>query len=53
MENFYGVVQKVNFDGQEGVSQSDVDSDGREAELKLFRWLIFTYYNQSSKHYQS
>ena len=46
--NFYGVEQKVKFDGQEGVSQPDIDSEGTEAELKLFRLLIFTYYKGSS-----
>ena len=28
-------MQKVKFDGQEGVSQPDIDSEGNEAELKL------------------
>ena len=28
-------MQKVKFDGQEGVSQPDIDSEGTEAELKL------------------
>ena len=28
-------MQKVKFDGQEGVSQPDTDSEGTEAELKL------------------
>ena len=48
LTNFYGVVQKVKFDGQEGVSQPDVDSEGTKAEFKLFRRLIFTYYKGSS-----
>ena len=29
-------MQKVNFDGQEGVSQPDVDSEDTEVEWKLF-----------------
>ena len=28
-------MQKVKFDGHEGVSQPDIDSEGTEAELKL------------------
>ena len=35
--NLYFVVMKVNFDGQEGVSQPDVDSEDTEVEWKLFR----------------
>ena len=36
LTNFYGVVQKVNLDGQKGVSQPDVDSEETETEWKLF-----------------
>ena len=36
LTNFYGVVQKANFDGQEGISQPDVDSEDTEAEWKPF-----------------
>ena len=36
------VVQKVNFDGHEGVSQPVVDSEDTETEWKLFWRLIFT-----------
>ena len=45
--NLYGVVQKVKFDGQEGISQPDVVLKV-QAELKLFRQLIFTYYKGCS-----
>ena len=45
LTTFYGVVQKVNCDGQEGVYQPDVDSEDTEAEWKLFQWVIFTHYN--------
>ena len=45
-------MQKVKFDGQEGVSQPDVYSEGTEAELKLFRRLIFKG-AQYIKYYQS
>ena len=48
LTNFYDVVQKVNFDGQEGVSQPDVDSEDTEAEWAPFQWLIFMYYKGSS-----
>ena len=48
--NFNGVVQKVKFDGQEGISQRDVLKV--QAELKLVRQLIFTYY-KDIQYYQS
>ena len=48
LTNFYGVVQKAYFDGQEGVSQPDVDSEGTEAEWKLFQQLISIHYKGSS-----
>ena len=35
------ISMEVKFDGQEGVSK--LDSEGTEAELKLFRQLIFIY----------
>ena len=40
-------MQKVKLDGQEGVSQPDIDSEGTEAELKL-GLRIFTYYKGNS-----
>ena len=43
---------EVKFDGQEGVSQPDVDSEGTEAELKLFRRLIFKG-DKYNKYYKS
>ena len=50
-----GDVQKANFDGQEGISQPDVDSEDTEAEWKLFWRFIFTLTNgaQNIKYYQS
>ena len=50
LTNFYGVVQKVQYDGQEGVSQPDIDAEDTEAEWKLFRRLIFTQYKNNSLH---
>ena len=43
---------EVKFDGQEGVSQPNVDSEGTESKLKLFRQLIFKG-DQYNKYYKS
>ena len=43
-------MQKANFDGQEGISQPDVDSEDTEAEWKPFWQLIFKHYKWSSKY---
>ena len=50
LTDFYGVAQKVNFEGQEGESEPDVDPDDTEAEWKLFRRLIFKQYRDNSIH---
>ena len=47
LTDFYGVAQKVNFDGQEGESDPDVDPDDTEAECKLFCLLILQYKDNS------
>ena len=37
----YGVVHKVEYDGQKGLSQSDIDPEDTETKWKLLRWIIF------------
>ncbi len=48
LTDFYGIAQKVHFNGKESESEPDVDPDDTEAEWKLFRWLIFKQYRESS-----
>ena len=46
--DFYGFAQTVQFEGDEGVSQPDIDAEEAEAEWKLFRQVIFVQYKSSS-----
>ena len=47
---FYGSVQKIHCEGNEGVSQPDVDREDTEAEWKVFRRVIFIQHKRSSLH---
>ena len=47
---FYRSVQRVHFEGNEGVSQPDVNRENAEAEWKLFRRVIYTQHKHSSLH---
>ena len=46
--NVYGVIQKVKYDGKEGVSQPDIDSEDTEDECKLNRRFIFRHCKENS-----
>ena len=41
LTSFYGCVQKITFDGKEGLSTPDIDPEDTESEWKLFRRVIF------------
>ena len=45
---FYGIVQRVQFDGDEGVSQPDIHAEETASEWKLFRRVMFVRYKSSS-----
>lgn len=42
LTDFYGTVQKVQYNGWEGISQLDIEAGDTEAGWKLFRRFIFT-----------
>ena len=46
--DFYGFAQRVQFEGNEDVSQPDIDAEEAKAEWKLFRQVIFVQYKSSS-----
>ena len=48
LTSFYGCVQKITFDGKEGLSTPDIDPEDTESEWKLFRRVIFVRHKGSS-----
>ena len=40
LTDFYGAVQKVQYDGQEGISQPDIEADGTQAIQEVLSKLI-------------
>ena len=48
LTSFYGCVQKITFDGKEGLSTPDIDPEDTESEWKLFRRVIFARHKGSS-----
>lgn len=46
--NFYSVAQKIQFQGDVGISQPDIDAEDTESEWKLFRRVIFVRYKDTS-----
>ena len=45
---WYGSVQDVQFDGQKGSSEPDIDPEDTESEWKLFRRLMHLHHKKSS-----
>ena len=45
---WYGSVQDVQFDGQKGSSEPDIDPEDTESEWKLFRQLMHLHHKKSS-----
>lgn len=39
--NFYSVAQRIQFQGEVGISQPDIDAEDTESEWKLFHLVIF------------
>ena len=48
LTSFYGAQQKVILNGEEAVSQPDLNPEETESEWKLFRRIIFKQYGQKS-----
>ena len=48
LTSFYGAQQKVILNGEEAVSQPDLNPEETESEWKLFRRIIFKQYSQKS-----
>ena len=46
--NFYSVAQGIQFQGEIGISQPDVNAEDTESEWKLFRRVIFVRYKDST-----
>ena len=46
--NFYSVAQRIQFQGEVGISQPDIDAEDTESEWKLFRRVIFVRYKDST-----
>lgn len=51
--SFYGCVHKVCFDGKEGISLLDIDSEDTESEWKLFCPVVFVHHKSNSLHHVS
>ena len=46
--NFYSVAQMIQFQGEIGISQTDINAEDTESEWKLFRQVIFVRYKDST-----
>lgn len=46
--NFYSVAQRIQFQGEIGISQPDINAEDTELEWKLFRRVIFVRYKDST-----
>ena len=46
--NFYSVPQRIQFQGEIGISQPDINAEDTESEWKLFHWVIFVRYKDST-----
>ena len=48
LNNFYSVAQRIQFQGEIGISQPDINAEDTESEWKLFRRVIFVRYKDST-----
>ena len=46
--NFYSVGQRIQFQGEIGISQPDINAEDTESEWKLFRRVFFVRYKGST-----
>ena len=46
--NFYSVAQRIQFQGEIGISQPDINAEDTESQWKLFRRVFFVRYKDST-----